>query len=248
MITHSLPHAPRQVAVLDVETKLDPGAASIAGHRSGSLPAALQRIGTACLLIAEEREDSSWTDFALHTLAAPLTEFDLLIRLDHLLADAAEANAVIVTYNGRAHDLAVLRRRAARHWMFGLPGLAAVDELDHIDVMLRQRASRRDKTPSLREACAGLGISSADPRTATGPALPPDVIKCQADVVATFLLALYEIAIERGSEEPLVAGWEGLSRHLTGLRPSPLHLSHFRDHPLLRAARAARTERHEDAN
>jgi hypothetical protein len=168
-----------------------------------------------------------------------MSEFDILMRLDELLATAA-AGAALVTYNGLAHDLPVLRRRCARHWMFGLPGVAAAAAMDHLDVMLRQRLGRRDKMPSLREACAGLGISTADPRTATGPAIAPDVVKCQADVVATFLLALFEMAIDRGSEDVLVAGWEGLSAHLGAARPRALHLEHFRDHPLLRAVRKVR--------
>lgn len=235
----------RSLAVLDIETTLDPAAAAIAAHRKGSLPTALQRVTTACLLVIDEDPSGAWRTPALHTLAAPLSEFELLMRLDGLLADVADRDGLLVTYNGMAHDLPIIRRRCLRHWMFGLPGLAAAAAIDHLDLMLRQSSGRRDRAPTLREACAALGISAADPRTDTGASLPPDVIKCQSDVVATFLLALFEMAYERGSEDVLVSGWEALASHLGGLRPRAMHLEHFRNHPSLRAARRSRIDQGE---
>ncbi|QYE36304.1 hypothetical protein KZX46_10455 [Polymorphobacter sp. PAMC 29334] len=112
--------------------------------------------------------------------------------------------------------------------------------MDHFDVMLRQRADRRDGAPSLRDACAGFGISAFDARGIAASSLPRKSTKCQTDVVATFLLVLYEIAIERGSPDPLLAGWEGLSGFLGAMRPRLIHLEHIRVHPLLRDAQRDR--------
>ena len=227
----------RAWAVFDIETTRDEAAVAAAGYKGNGIPSALQRITTACLLIAEEDQDGRWSSISLRTFCAP-SEFDILMGLDEDLADLATRGAALVSYNGRAHDLAVLRRRGARHWMFGLPGIAAASTMDHLDIMLRQRLGRRDATPTLREACGGLGISAFDPRHAGVSGLSP-VAKCQIDVVATFLLALYEIAMERGSPAPLLAGWNALSDYLTRMQPRAAHLEQFRSHPLLRAAKRA---------
>jgi hypothetical protein len=224
--------------VFDIETTLDEGAAAAAGYKGNGIPSALQRITTACLLVAKEDQDGNWTSITLKTLSAPSSEFEILMRLDEELASLASHGATLISYNGRAHDLAILRRRGARHWMFGLPGITSAATMDHLDIMLRQRIGRRDGTPTLREACGGLGISAFDPRQAGTGRLPP-IAKCQIDVVATFLLALYEIAIERGSPNALLGGWEGLSKYLTRLQPRAAHLEHFRNHPLLQAAQRA---------
>jgi hypothetical protein len=164
-----------------------------------------------------------------------MSEFDVLLSLDKSLAALASRGALLGTYNGRKHDLAVLRRRSARYWMFGLPGLDAASRMDHLDVMLRQRKDRRDQAPTLREACAAMGIGCFNPKLRQTKNARPDLIKCQADVVATFILTLYELAIERGSPEVLVAGWTGLSEFLGRQRPRWEHLEHFRNHPILRA-------------
>jgi hypothetical protein len=244
--SHSWLLEPRTIVIFDIETVLDERAASAAGYKGSGMPSALQRIATACLFVATERSDGEWSGFRLLTFADPLSEFDVLMKLDETLADLADCKPLLGTYNGRSHDLAVLRRRAARHWMFGLPGIAAAGTIDHVDIMLRQRLGRRDATPTLREACAGLGISAYDSRKFSGPSVRSDVMKCQIDVVATFVLMLFELAIERASPDVLLAGWEGLSKHLAGLRPMPRHLEHFRNHPLLRAAREARTNENFD--
>lgn len=238
MVTsHSLLTEARTLAVFDIETRLDPASAAAAGYKGSGMPTPLQSIATACILVATERPDGQWGDIRLHTFADPLSEFDILMQLDEAFSDLASRNALLATYNGRAHDLAVLRRRGARHWMFGLPGIAAATTMGHLDIMLRHRLGRQDGAASLREACAALSISAFDPRTADKGSVPASVRKCQTDVVATFLLALYETAMDRGSPDALVSGWGALSDHLSAMRPRLQHLEHFRDHALLRAAR-----------
>lgn len=234
MVTsHSSLAEPRTLAVFDIETRLDPAAAAAAGYKGSGMPAALQSIATACILAASEQPDGQWHGIRMQTFAMPLSEFDILMQLDDAFFDLTSRGALLATYNGRAHDLAILRRRGARHWMFGLPGITAATTMDHIDIMLRQRVGRQDGSATLREACAALGISAFDPRTSDSGAVPASVRKCQTDVVATFLLALYEMAMERGSPDPLVRGWGALSDHLANNRPRAQHLEHFRDHSLL---------------
>lgn len=228
---------PRTFAVFDIETRLDPAAAAAAGYKGSGMPPPLQSIATACILVASEQPNGDWGGIRLRTFTDPLSEFEILMQLDEAFSDLTSRNALLATYNGRAHDMAVLRRRGARHWMFGLPGITAAISMDHVDIMLRQRLGRQDGSASLRDACAGLGISAFDPRTSDKGTVPVSVRKCQTDVVATFLLALYETAMERGSPDALVSGWGALSEHLSAMRPRLQHLEHFRDHALLRAAR-----------
>jgi hypothetical protein len=230
---------PRTVAVFDIETRLDEAAAHTAGHKGTGLRPALQKLATASLLLATEQQDGSWAGFELRTFSAPATEFDVLMSLDEELSRIDQPGSVLVTYNGREHDLAVLRRRAARYWMFGLSGLSRMAEIDHLDLMLWQRRGRRDAVPSLRDTCAGLGIGLFEEREAEGRRLSSNVRKAESDVVATFILYLYEAAIMRGSPIVLRRGWEALSAFILGMRATPEHLKHFGSHPLLKAARAA---------
>lgn len=231
--TQSWLKSPRTIATFDIETRLDGAAAHAAGYKGVKVPHALSCISTACMLFATERSDGSWDDFTMLTLSEPSTEFDIMMGLDHGFEALAEKNGAVVTFNGVAHDLSVIRRRAARYWMFGLPGISAASELDHLDLMLRHRNFDGSPAPSMRQVCAGLGVSTVPPTRNVG--LDPAVHKCQIDVVATFILSLYEMAIERGDQNVLVGGWTGLSGWLTDSQPRREHLEHFRSHPMLRA-------------
>ena len=197
--------------------------------------AALHRIAAYSSLAATEGPDGTWSGLALRS-TADADEFDLLMELDASLAELAENGGTLVTYNGVSHDAAVLRRRAAAHWMFGLPGLGRLDAVAHRDLLREHMRGRRDGMPSLRDACAGYGIPTDHQlvKRLGGPAAA--VRKSQVDCVATFLLTLYELAIARGDETPLVAGWTALAEHLAmpGIRAP--HLDQFRWHPQLAAA------------
>lgn len=234
---------PRTIVVFDIETALDEEAAHVAGHKGTGIRPALQKLVTACLLVATEQSDGSWGEFALRRFTAPSTEFDILMGLDDELCRIDDLAGMLVTYNGREHDLAVLRRRAARYWMFGLPGLSRAGELDHLDLMLWQRRGRRDAVPSLRDTCAGLGIVLFGDGSRESSRLSANVRKCEGDVVATFILYLYEAAIERGSPDVLLSGWIALSSFIMGMKPLPEHLRHFASNPHLRAAQAVQKAR-----
>jgi hypothetical protein len=235
-MTTSPRHAPAgQLLVLDLETRPDPHATAIAPRGREMSRVALHRIAAYSSLSAREGADGAWGGFALRSMV-DADEFDLLMDIDAQLAALADAGGTLVTYNGVSHDAAVLRRRAAAHWMFGLPGLGRLDDVSHRDLLREHMRGRRDGMPSLRDACAGYGIPTDHQLVERmgGPAA--SVRKSQVDCVSTFLLTLYELAIARGDEAPLVAGWIALADHLAqpGLRAP--HLDQFRWHPQLEAA------------
>lgn len=225
--------------VIDLETRPDPHATSIAPRGREMSRVALHHVVAYSTLAATEAADGTWTGIALRS-SADTDEFDLLMGIDAALADLADAGGTLVTYNGVSHDAAVLRRRAAAHWMFGLPGLGRLDALTHRDLMREQTKGRRDGMPSLRDACAGYGIPTDHQIVARIGGPPATVRKSQVDCVATFLLTLYELAISRGDEAPLVAGWTALAEHLAQPGISAPHLDQFRWHPLLAAATGRR--------
>lgn len=235
-MTSNLPIGPvGPLLVLDLETLPDPKAVGIAPRgREVSRPA-LHRISAYSSLSATEEPDGRWSGFSLRS-AFDADEFELLMDIDLSIAALAEAQGTLVTYNGISHDVAVLRRRAAANWMFGLDGLGRIDIVDHRDLLRAHKRGRRDALPPLRDACAGYGIPT-DHRLVDrrgGPEGP--VRKSQVDCVATFLLTLYELAIERGDEAPLVAGWTALAEYLATPAVRAPHLDQFRWHPRLAAA------------
>lgn len=234
MKTLHRPHAGR-LFVLDLETRPDPRAATIAPRGREMSRVALHCITAYSSFEATETEDGEWTDLALHS-RSDTDEFELLMEIDASLAAIADADGTLLTFNGISHDAAVLRRRAAAHWMFGLPGLGRLDTVLHRDLLRIHARNRRDGWPSLRDACAGYGIPTDHKLVGRSDALPMEVRKSQVDCVATFLLALYELAIEAGNEKPLVRGWSALARYLATPDVRAPHLEQFRFHPLLASA------------
>lgn len=235
----SLAQGENLVCVLDLETALDEAAAYCAGYKGGAIPPELQKIVTASLLVAHENADGSWTGLDLRSFSSSDCEFDVIMDLLDFAASLTADRGILITYNGTAHDLPVLKRRAARHWMFGLPGLVRLQTMQHTDLMLLQRRGRGASYPTLRDACAGLSLGLPGSRGTRLKDHLSSVGKCESDVVATYLLALYEIAMARGSPSPLRQGWEALECYLANVRPRRAHLDGFVGHPLLRASRRA---------
>ena len=202
-----------RMLVLDLETRPDPQAITIVPRGREISRVALHRITAFSTLSAREEETGEWSAFHLAS-ANEDDEHALLMELDEQLSGLADSEGLLVTYNGVAHDAAVLRRRAAAHWMFGMPGLGQLDSLTHRDLFRDHARDRRSPFPSLRDACAGYGIPCDHLLVSQSRTVPLQIRKSQTDCVATFLLALYEIALERGCEAPLVRGWTALARFL----------------------------------
>lgn len=221
--------------VLDLETLPNAKAVAIAPRGRELSRSALHHITAFSCLSASEDEVGRWSGLALRSSAGG-DEFDLLMEIDASIADVVDAGGTIITYNGISHDMAVLRRRAAAHWMFGLPGIGRLEAVAHRDLLRAHHRGRRDAMPSLRDACAGYGIPTDHRLVGRNGGLEGPVRKSQVDVVATFLLTLYEFAIERGDDAPLLGGWTALAEHLATPAVRAPHLDQFRWHPLLAAA------------
>ncbi len=225
------------ICVLDIETAPDPFALSLAGLRHSDRAngaAALHQITDASVLHAREDEDGSWKAFELSSFTIKdSSEDELLQSIDQHLHRLREQNGKIVTYNGVRHDLPVLRRRAARHLMFDGSWILPDDDISHYDLMLMAPGGRSGSWSKLRDTAAGLGIPVAYqlPTRGIGTATA-GVRKSQVDVVTTFLVLLHDVALRRGSGEPLRRGWRALSKYIKTMGPHGDHLAQYRRHPL----------------
>jgi hypothetical protein len=234
---HSRCSAMGAICVLDLETAPDPMALSLAGLRKAERAhgaAALHQITDATVLHAREEEDGSWSGFQLSSYTVrDSDEAELLRSLDLDLDRLRRQDGTIVTYNGVRHDLPVLRRRAARHLMFDGSWILPDDKIRHYDLMLMAPGGRSGSWSKLRDAAAGLGIPVAHqlPTRGLGTATA-GVRKSQVDVLATFLVMLHDVALRRGSSEPLRRGWRSLAQYIGTMGPHGDHLAQYRRHPL----------------
>lgn len=227
--------------VLDIETRQDPTAFSLAGGGKG-WRLGLERISAFALLTSSPAGDERVRSLELLSHESE-DEHQLLLSLDDALTDCQSSKRAftLVTYNGLGFDLGVIRRRAARHWLFDLPLTGMLADADHLDLMVRHTRSRKDRLPSLRDACAGLGIP-ADPHLASPRSveLGAAARKAETDVVATYLLFLYEMAIKARAHGVLYEGWLALERMVAERKrrgPEP-HLEQFLRHAHFRAMKA----------
>lgn len=231
----------RTYCVIDIETAPDPVAVSLAGAKGATVAGPLHRLTALSLLVATENADGSWAVPKLTTFGSPLTEFDILLALDAALAALSEQSPVLVSFNGIGHDLDVIVRRAAVHLMFALPGLNAIADLEHDDLMRTMTRGWRDRRGGLRQACAGFGIPTdhefSMPRGAT---IDRQARKSQVDVLATLILLLHEVSIRRRNPDALVNGWTAVESMLDAMPHRLPHLEQFRPSVRVKAFRDAR--------
>lgn len=227
----------RRLAVLDLETAPDPHATGLL-QRPGSTvkprgdKAAVHRIVAATVLRASECGEE-WDILGIET-AEGHTDFDerdMLRLIDEALVWVADGNGTLATFNGERHDLVILRRRAARHLMMGLSGIRGSRSIHHVDLMTGHMLAG-GTWYSLREAAAGLGIPVEHRLSTKGIGMAKTAQKGQTDVAASFLLFLFELAMQRGDAGAVVNGWRALGDYVRSAGPHGDHLAQYRRHPL----------------
>lgn len=231
----------RRRCVLDIETAPDPHAVTLAGRRGRPASGQLREIVAASMLTFVEEAGGGYADFALASVDRSSSEERSMLRsIEAVLADVA-VDGVLVTFNGRAFDLPVLRMRQLRWWLFAaaaVPAIAA-DPARHVDVMLELSLDGAGRWPTLADACASVGFCLAAPARAHVADTPPvEVEKCERDVVATAILYFYVLAGRRADATPLLAGLPALGRFLRGPGCGGGHLHRFARSDLLSEPKA----------
>jgi hypothetical protein len=234
-----LPTPLGRICVLDIETSIDTEAIKLlAERRRGSENAsALRQVVSASILSAME-DDGNWEVTAIDTMStisidheqpSSTQEEDVLAFVDQQLADLEAAGGVLVTYNGVAHDLPILCRRAARHRLFEAQGLLS-PTLKHLD-LLHARLMPNESWPKLKELAASFGIPVAArlPRNAQVSA---QQAKAEVDVCATFLVLVCELSLARQKPDAFYLGWRALGRYIREAGKRGEHLQQFARHML----------------
>lgn len=202
---------PSLVGVLDLGTGVDPVAAALVGAARSGLAGrpALHRVRAAALLTARTSVDGVAIDIRSRHLDAE-GEDDLLASVDADLFALRSGGGVLVTYNGRRFDLPTMRRRLARHMLFGSKGVRCWLEREgpHVDLMtdLHPHGTR---WVSLQDEAAGLGIPM--PVVSPKSDAARTALQCEADCAVTFLVYLHAVASATGQGAPLLASWRGLA-------------------------------------
>ncbi len=225
----------RRVVVLDLETAPEQQALCLLRSEKGVARAtwAIQRIEGLCMLVAEERGGRfAVTDFVCADREAPreIERHDetamLNLVADHL--DPSELRTTLVTYNGRRHDLPILRRRAFVNSLSHRPAFQPYPPFDHEDAMLNLGPDPMGMAVPLIQAAGGLGIPVMHRfPTQAAFAATPRMRKCQVDVLATFLLHLQTLSARSGNPDIFDNGWEAVCTFLGRIGAKGDHLLQF---------------------
>jgi hypothetical protein len=234
--------------VIDIETVPDRDAVELApsSARGGWQRPLLHKVVAASALTFErDRRDGGFRRLRLSSWhGGRMAEAQIIGCVDGALPDPALEGATLVTFNGAAHDLPILRARAMSLWMFDLPRLRAWDgeRERHRDLIYAFGA--RGKRPSLAEVGASIGTRVAcRPREANSARCveeadwTPIVHKCEADVAATFIAFAYDAAWRSGDDRLVASAWVALAEALAARGERAHHLHHLRYHHLVDAGR-----------
>lgn len=241
-MTRSAPPTAGAFVVLDVETAPADEAVALADRRRGEPGerSTLHALTAATVLRFEVGSDFTFAGFSLRSFdCMEQDEGDLVLKLDEELSSAHAAGATLVTFNGAAHDLAMIERRAARHWLFsaGRYPRWRLGSGSHLDLMRDGVGCSTGRWPSLIDACAAFGVAATPVPRVDGEKAIGTYRKSEVDVVATFVLLLYDLAARTGDIAPMLRGWDGLARHLSSPLVRAPHLAPFARHPHVAAAR-----------
>jgi hypothetical protein len=237
MIEHAL--------VLDIETALDRDAAERA-RRTG--PTAFLRswlhrvVAVTTLAFTMDRATLGFEGFALESALAtdPADEPALLAFVEKHLAHLGD-DGLLITFNGRAHDVPMLLRRRLHHWMFApspLTRFARDAGEHHEDIMQMLSDTGAQRWPALIDICAALGIPSDHKlRVRKSAHVDPFLAKGQTDVLATYVLYCVCAAENCGTPDLLARGWTALADHLLLNFANLPHLTQFATAPMALMAR-----------
>lgn len=154
--------AERRIAVLDIEP-VPCGDALFQAHpksRGGYGRHAMHRIVYASVLVTKEHDDGFLALDVRTFHDGQLDEAGIIGFVDLMLPDSDEPGARLVTYNGMASDLPILKHRACANWLFAVPALGGWCQRrgDHVDVM--DAFGRHDDRWSLSNTCTCLASPS----------------------------------------------------------------------------------------
>ncbi len=225
-----------RILVIDLETAPDPMAVRLLPLRERSKPvsAAAHRIMAASMLEAEESADGGWCVCRVRTFSIDdsTAEIDVIRAIDRALLLVANDGGLLVSFNGRRHDITMMRMRAAAHLAFGMAGIASLSHISHRDLMTDSIAGG-GQWFKLRDVAAGLGIPVAHDVPSSGlPAASRAARKGEVDVAATFLVFLHDLAHRRSDVAPVLDGWRALGDYIRRAGPVGQHLAQFRRHLL----------------
>lgn len=213
-----------RIFVLDIECSPDP-LINQRGRTSGVKRELGLKLDGFCVLEATCRDDAIG-EVVLHSFFSE-TEVEVLGRLEQTLTNRGDA--LLVTYNGLAFDLPVVRRRAIRHLLFDHHALNGRSPMPHFDLIYERSPRGSRAFASLAERCAVYSISCDPLYSAETPLmrLTRTERKCQVDVAATFFLFLHELASARGCADWLASGWDAFEVLVNARKGSTSHLMQF---------------------
>lgn len=233
--------------VLDIETAPAAAALTAVGQtaRGAEGRVWLHQLVAVSLFGFVEEPDGRFGNFDLQSLLiAPVRgqvapgEAKALKSVDASLAALGD-DGLLISFNGRRHDLPFLRVRRRRHGLFkacALDRFFGDGAMRHID-MMEVLAADGLRWPSLDDACAAFDIPHLAHRAISS--VSAAVRKSETDVLATFLLYLLERAARAQSKRCLLDGWTALAGWCLSGPDSP----HRRQFATAATARAAITAR-----
>ena len=210
--------------VLDIECSKDP-ALDLRATRSTSAKLLGLKLDGFCLLSGrfEGQESKGLTLLSRFSDDEPA----LLRALSEAMADKC-AEGTIITFNGSAYDLPIIRRRAIRHLLFDLFGLHNLTNVRHIDLLTEMGNGSQKACGSLSDRCAVYSIDCDPYHVAQRPErMTRAERKCQIDVAATFMLLLHELSSVHETPDILASGWDALEHMLAGKKGGGDHLMQF---------------------
>ena len=229
-------------AILDVETAPADEAIAIADCRRGDPGdrTALHSLTAGAVMRFDIGPGAAFSGLSLRSFdAGSGDEGDLVERLDGVLSTAHVKGAALITFNGLAHDLPVIERRAARHWLFSAGRYSAWRKGGdlHLDLMRDGVGAALGRWPSLVDCCAAFGVPATPVPCGPLDKLTGPRRKCEVDVAATFILFLYDLAARTGEIAPMLRGLDAFARHLASPTVRAPHLTPFARHPHVSSAR-----------